>query len=429
MAETLCPALVITEANQEFVLALVARKVDEKMPPLQKPGTTLTTQTQTLVIDIPGIRTQGADRPDKWASVLIGQGSYERFNLRHEEVRGLKDEPGRTILLPKNASLEVLQQRLRPVFDSLNQGKSVYVKIDMNIGFLRYMSPSSGPEELRWAGGIADTITGKARADRSDMWIFGNMHSAGTVVPLEYMNLKPFNGLVVESSRFGAQAINAVAQNNRHLRILVSAGDVDLPHGGRGLLSINQPNVAVANLTFPDSIKPPFDVQTPTLISRLVRNLDNLLPPRKAHSNVQDPTLLGTRQVKVGGGTVQLHEGTLGDIARNWLHTGSLPVAKPERPAQIASPPAGLVFSSGQPWSQMPDLLKEVLPSVRSRGPVVLVNQDPVKTHAFERMLNNSGINTVVAPPVNEDQLKHLGGALSPSPKFHGRAKDILLIF
>jgi hypothetical protein len=77
----------------------------------------------------------------------------------------------------------------------------------------------------------------------------------------------------------------------------------------------------------------------------------------------------------------------------------------------------------------MPDLLKEVLPSVRSRGPVVLVNQDPVKTHAFERMLNNSGINTVVAPPVNEDQLKHLGGALSPSPKFHGRAKDILLIF
>jgi tetratricopeptide (TPR) repeat protein len=46
MANTLCPALVMTEANQSFVLAMVARKVDEKMPRLQKPGTTLTTRSE-----------------------------------------------------------------------------------------------------------------------------------------------------------------------------------------------------------------------------------------------------------------------------------------------------------------------------------------------------------------------------------------------
>ena len=41
MAEQLSPALVVTAANQGLVLALVARKVDEKVPPLEKPGTTL----------------------------------------------------------------------------------------------------------------------------------------------------------------------------------------------------------------------------------------------------------------------------------------------------------------------------------------------------------------------------------------------------
>ena len=421
MAQTLFPALVMTEANRSFVLDMVARKVDEKIPPLQRPGTTL---TQTLVIDIPGIWTQGADRPDKWGPALIGSGGYERFNLRHEEVKGLKDEPGHTILLPKNASPEVLEQRLQPVFDALQQGKSIYVKVDMNIGGLRYFSPDinfgfiqSGPEELRWAGGIADTIAAGARAGKPDMRIFGNMHSAGTVVPLEHMNLKPFNGLVLESSRFGAQVINNVAQNNPHLRILVSPGDVDLPHGGRGLLSINQPNVAVANLTFPDSIRLPTEVQTPTLISKLLGKVGDITPPVwpfRAHSNVHDPTLLGVRQVKVGSDNIQLHEGTLGDIARNYLQTGSIPFARADRSAQLSSV-AGLTFPGTQPWSQMPNLLDGVVRSKNPSGPALLVTQDPVKSYGFQRMLENKGIPTVVVAPMDMERINRLGSAVKPS--------------
>lgn len=193
MAATLCPFLDLTEANQAFVLALVARKVDEKMPAERKPGTTLETHSQTMVVDIPGIWSQGIGRPEKWAPFLIGDQGYERFNIRHEGAKNLVAEPGVTILLPQNASSEQLEQYLGPVHDAIAAGKSVYVKLDMNMGFLRYMSPVSGPAEMRWAGTVADALAGRARSDRPDICILGNMHSAGTVVALEHMNVKLFN--------------------------------------------------------------------------------------------------------------------------------------------------------------------------------------------------------------------------------------------
>ncbi|MBM3333034.1 tetratricopeptide repeat protein, partial [Candidatus Sumerlaeota bacterium] len=62
MAATLCQALVIAEANQSFVEALVAKMIDEKTALLNKPGATLETKTgkvgpQSQLLDDKALRT------------------------------------------------------------------------------------------------------------------------------------------------------------------------------------------------------------------------------------------------------------------------------------------------------------------------------------------------------------------------------------
>jgi len=63
----------------------------------------------------------------------------------------------------------------------------------------------------------------------------------------------------------------------------------------------------------------------------------------------------------------------------------------------------------------MPDLLKDLTGGKPFSGPVLLVTQDPVRGFAFERMLNNRGIATVVMPPVDKEQLSRLGSVIRPS--------------
>jgi tetratricopeptide (TPR) repeat protein len=411
MASTLCPALALTDANQEYVLAMVARKVDEKVPAVRRPGTTLETR-QTLVIDFPGIWSQGLGRPERWAPFLLNGEDYERFNIRHDGARGLVDEPGHTIVLPENASPEVKRQYLKPLFDAIGAGKQVYAKIDMNMGFLRYMF--GGEDEFRWAGDAANVLAGNARADRPGIWIVDNAHSAGTDVVAEYTNLKLVDAVSLQSSRLGADAIANVAKTNPHLTVLLSTADGDFATGGRGMFSINEPNVAVVNLPFLQSVRPPEENPTWHLASGLLGPIPQMLDAQvTAHSNVADAMLLATRDVKIGDGEIQHVDGTLGDIARDFLQTGK--IASESRPLPKASEPlTGLSFSSSQPWSQMPKFMDDVTSGMKLSGPVAVVAQDPVRSYAFVRMLQNKGISTVVTASLDEDQLQHLGSVIRP---------------
>ncbi|MCX7047717.1 MAG: tetratricopeptide repeat protein [Candidatus Sumerlaeota bacterium] len=309
MAQTLCPFLVVAEVNQGFVLAMVARQVDKHTPPSQKPGTAIETKSgpRSLVIDIPGIESQGAGRPEKWSPVLIGEKSCEVFNIRHEGNLGTlqQSEPGRTIVIPRGADSAVLEERLSPVLGALAQGKSVYAKVDQNIKIGGYMIGGK-PEERKWAVDVSNFFSREARRRYPDISIWGNTYSEGTVVAQE-MDITTYNGVILASYRFDAPAISKLAQANPQVKFLVSSGDRDLPHGiGPGLLSINEPNVSVVNLVSGD------------------------ISPIRVHSQVQDPATRGQYQVKTGIGGIESREGTLGDLARSWKEAEGRGSASPQ---------------------------------------------------------------------------------------------------
>lgn len=201
MAMTLLPALLVGEANHGFLLALVARKVDERMRSAETPGTTLTTRSQAMVIDVPGIWTQGEDRPGKWAPVLLGTSTYERFNIRHEGIEALMAEPGQTIVIPRNATAEIRQRRLQPVFDAQRQGKDVYVKVDQDVGLGAYMTEGWRAEQ-RWAAGVTNVIAQNTRQSYPAMPIYLNTHSHGTDVVFE-VDLTLLTGVIFASPRSG----------------------------------------------------------------------------------------------------------------------------------------------------------------------------------------------------------------------------------
>lgn len=79
-----------------------------------------------------------------------------------------------------------------------------------------------------------------------------------------------------------------------------------------------------------------------------------------------------------------------------------------------ASQLTGLTFSSSQPWSQMPDLMKEATSKAPAGKPVLLVSQDPIKSFAFEHMLNHRGMSVFAAPPLKQEELERLSSVLSP---------------
>jgi len=82
--------------------------------------------------------------------------------------------------------------------------------------------------------------------------------------------------------------------------------------------------------------------------------------------------------------------------------------AAPKNTFDQASRLTGLIFPSTQKWSQMPDLFKEVASGNRKQGPVLLVSDDPIRSFAFERMLQRQQIPAVVAPPFDTQRLSQL---------------------
>jgi tetratricopeptide (TPR) repeat protein len=417
MAATLCPALEVAEVNKGQVLAMVAGKIDEKVPRAANPGTTIETRAQTLVVDVPGIWSQGLGSPEKWAPSLIGHGQpYERFNIRFEGAKGLAAEPGKTIVLPNDASPEVIRDHLQPVFDAVHTGKHVWAKVDMNIGFLRYMSPVSGPAELRKAGDVTNVMLGTARSVRPGILTIGNGHSAGTGALLLHTDARLLDALNLASCRLGTAEIARVKENNPNLRILLSSASGDYATGrGPGLFSIDKPGVVVANLPLTRSLAPPVeDLPTHLALNLLGPIGSTLADLNAAHSNTHDPRLLATRQVKVGTGSIQQFDGTLGDLAQSYLRTGSMPAVAAQKPSDLQTPLTHECFTSTQPWSQMPKFLDEIVSGRKATGPIAIVAQDPVKSYAFERMLLNRNVQTVVTPPLSNDQLQHLGSVVRP---------------
>jgi len=295
-AQDLFPALAATTAlNHTFVLAMVANKVDENMGVRSRPGTTLQTRSQRLVVDIPGVRTQGAGRPESWGPHLMSGESYARFNIRHEgNLPALqKPEPGLTITLPAKATPEEISSRLQPVFNALKNNKHVYAKIDMNLLYSSYTTHGK-PQEFQWARSVGDTINDYARSVNPKVKSYLNTHSAGTVAA-EKMNLSQYHGVIVESYRGDANDLAKLARQHPNTRFVWPTGDRDLPHGlVGGAMGIDEPNVTSINLK----------TGSPS--------------PFRVHSQVADANTAGTFQIKDASGTRHV-SGTLGSLVSDSL--------------------------------------------------------------------------------------------------------------
>ena len=86
MAETLCPVLVIAEANHAHVLALVCRQVDKMMGPADKPGTTMETKVGPLS-SASGFVDEG-----KLQSMSETEGPLARYRYLGQQRQGLLDQ-------------------------------------------------------------------------------------------------------------------------------------------------------------------------------------------------------------------------------------------------------------------------------------------------------------------------------------------------
>lgn len=79
-------------------------------------------------------------------------------------------------------------------------------------------------------------------------------------------------------------------------------------------------------------------------------------------------------------------------------------------PSSVKSAGMSAIFSSSQPWSQMIDLYRET--SSKKPGYVVILEQDHVKSFAFQLMMNRAGICTTTIQSLNTNQLENLSKVL-----------------
>jgi tetratricopeptide (TPR) repeat protein len=378
-ARALLPSLVIADMNQSFVLAMVAKKVDQLVPPRARAGMAMT----TLVIDIPGIRTQGEKRPDAWAPVLIGSDKYERFNIRHENMSGLQPEPGQTIAVPTTSDAVTRQNLVRPILQAIQEGKNVYVKIDQDIGLLKYLSPvdHGGAKERRWAAIVADSISVPASDKHPALGIYANCHSEGTLACAE-LNMSRYAGVALESPRMGADDIGRLARSNVKTPFLVATADGDYAHGiGPGMFSVREPNVTVVNIAYEIRKSP--------------------------HTAVQDPASR-VKAVQYGVGETRRAEAMLGDTVRNWRQS-TAPYAR----ATGGAPPSNQV-------------LRQMTPEQRQQAIGKMVSRSGIeKATQILHSCQQEALADLESAHVRNDRSRHSINALNPAVVITGSLKII----
>ena len=289
MANELCPVLVFTEANQSFVLAMVERKVDEMVPPQERPGMAL--ETKILEFNPIELRNKLAVTYDKggyWAvHKELSDIEYSLSNINNE-TRKSTLKIGEEIIASNGAALA-----------------QAYTKRGIELTELGTALVSGGlPAFLDKSASIAGS-------EISEM--LTNKYIPTPIDP-----------------RFSQMDIG--------IQKIMDVGLI------RGVVR---------------------DIRTEFSTNELIKN------PK----------------------TFDIKEGSV-----DW-----------------ASKLTGLTFTSSQPWSQMPELMKEIKP-ISPASPVPLIGYDPIKSFAFDRMLNNKGIKTIPISPLSDDQFKQLERLVLPVP-------------
>lgn len=157
---------------------------------------------QIIVIDIPGIETQGEQRPTQWGPVLIGSTDFARHNIRHKGAFGVNlqpSEPGVTTTLPHDWNAQRDMVFLAPVLADIRAGQNMYVKVDQNIKVTTYLTTGK-LEEGRWVQTVVDDLTTQVKQMNPDAKVILNAHSKGTL-DAHALNLGQVDWTILASDR------------------------------------------------------------------------------------------------------------------------------------------------------------------------------------------------------------------------------------
>jgi tetratricopeptide (TPR) repeat protein len=247
---------------------------------------------QIIVIDIPGIESQGENRPAQWGPVLMGSQDFARHNIRHAGALGFnlqQPEPGRTATLSREWNLRRDAPLLDPLLVDVRAGRNAYVKIDQNIKAPTYLVGGK-PREGEWVRSVADWMSDRIRQINPNALIIVNAHSKGTL-DAHGLNLSRVDRVILASDRGSASDAQRLVTRYPATQFTLIAGDRDFAHGVQGFMRVNAPNVAVINLK------------------------SGGLLPTTVHGQVTDPTYRGVYEIKTSTGITRF-EGTLGRIVQ-----------------------------------------------------------------------------------------------------------------
>ncbi len=264
-----------------------------------------------VVIDIPGVNTQGSERPGLWAPHLSGDGAIA-FNIRHEGSGlwpGHQTPEDNVIELPKTFDRGVVEQRMGPVWDAVGSGKPVYIKIDQNLRDTGYLLGKD--TEINYTANVADTIIDNVKTMRPQASIAENVHSAGTTVLHSQQNLGLVDYALVASDRHSVGAVDNLVRSHPNTFFDIVAGDWDLPDWGARF----------------------FTPQTDNARAIIYKPVGN---PLQVHSKLAHPETFGTFEVRTNDGSYRVDD-TLNNIRES-------PV---RRPMLVPPPDDGLTGPLG----------------------------------------------------------------------------------
>lgn len=403
MAATLCQALVIAEANQSFVEALVVRMADERTQPTEKPATTLEIRTDKgdpqsrILRDIPRkIRA----RPKKRATALSGSwiggnaGFREEWGMCNGNLPGCYGSPMVAVVCAQN-DVSPSMQPLSAGFRRLGQ---------------RHFLPFAGveiPGNLLGYGGAQQTLNGGAVPSQSQFLDDAALRAA--------YEEKGFVALSIRLIRERQDLLRKIAENNRLNQEVYEPASRAWPNqitaiectklatrcigviaaaetaGSAGAVAAGLFDVAkhVADKLVDRSLTKPMRRAILKIVIAGLKlkgfKLEGVDWPGAGFSTIEEVVSAVKRFVDAKQAANTIEQVGLGLMVQQKQAQleGALAMEMarhPETFRQRLNDLRRVAFLGAQSWSLMPQLVDSLLPDTGDNKPVMLVSQDPLRS-------------------------------------------------
>jgi len=212
-------------------------------------GTGSVRAEQVIVIDIPGVGTDGKGRAEQWGPVFTGGSDFAQHRVVHKGAFGKTKqgaEPGSTATLEHRWNASKDTARLQSVLSDVGAGRNVVVKLDKNMSILSHLFGKPG--EAAWVKSTGDFLAAEIKRINPNTKVILNTHSSGTLDAAR-LNLSLFSEVYLSSNRGSAKSLNSLVARYPGTSFTVIAGDRDFAHDlGKGYFSVTASNLKILNI-------------------------------------------------------------------------------------------------------------------------------------------------------------------------------------